>query len=301
LERRDAEIFLTLADELHFGRTAERLHVSTARVSQTIKKLERRIGVPLFERTSRRVTLTPVGRRLADELRPAYQRIDAAVDQAVAAGRELRGELHVGFFGPASGRFVLSVAELFQARYPDCDVLIRESQFGDGVDLLRDGGIDILMATFPLRTPDIAVSEVLYHEAKLLAVATRHPYAKRASVTMADLLTAKVLRSPAAVPAIWDATLVPPATPDGREVERGPVFTTTQEMLTLVGAGRGTYPLPAGAAAYHPRPDVAYVLIADAAPYEWGFAWRANEETARVRAFTRAALDRAREDDQPTS
>ena len=65
------EIFLTLADELHFGRAAQRLHVSTARVSQTIKKLERRIGASLFERTSRRVDLTPIGRRLGDELRPA--------------------------------------------------------------------------------------------------------------------------------------------------------------------------------------------------------------------------------------
>ena len=63
MERREIEIFLTLADELHFGRTAERLLVSTARVSQTIKNLERRFGALLFERTSRRVTLTPVGRR----------------------------------------------------------------------------------------------------------------------------------------------------------------------------------------------------------------------------------------------
>jgi hypothetical protein len=54
VEQRDVEIFLTLAEELHFGRTAERLHVSTARVSQSIAKWERRVGVPLFERTSRR-------------------------------------------------------------------------------------------------------------------------------------------------------------------------------------------------------------------------------------------------------
>ena len=57
LERHELEAFLTLAEELHFGRTAERLRVSTARISQTIAKLERRIGVPLFNRTSRRVVL----------------------------------------------------------------------------------------------------------------------------------------------------------------------------------------------------------------------------------------------------
>ncbi len=62
--RQELESFLVLAEELHFGRTAERLRVSTAQVSQTIRKLERRIGVPLFTSTSRRVELTPVGRQL---------------------------------------------------------------------------------------------------------------------------------------------------------------------------------------------------------------------------------------------
>ncbi|MFC9640896.1 LysR family transcriptional regulator [Streptomyces mirabilis] len=61
MERHEIEAFLTLADELHFRRTSERLGLAQGRVSQTIKKLERRIGVPLFERTSRRVTLTPAG------------------------------------------------------------------------------------------------------------------------------------------------------------------------------------------------------------------------------------------------
>jgi len=71
IERHEAEAFLALPEELHFGRTAERLHVSAARVSQTIRRLERRVGVPLFRRTSRRVELTPVGRQLHDETRPA--------------------------------------------------------------------------------------------------------------------------------------------------------------------------------------------------------------------------------------
>lgn len=294
MERRDIEIFLTLAEELHFGRTAERLHVTTARVSQTIKKLERRVGVPLFRRSSRHVEPTPVGRRLYDDLRPAYDAIDAGIERAVAAGREVRGALRVGFFGPAAGAFVLATAEVFQARHPDCDVLIRESQFGDGLGLLEDGEIDLLLATLPLGGDAIATGAVLLTEPRRLAVSARHPYAERASVTMADLTRARVLRSPNAVPDEWDATVVPARTPDGRPTERGPVFSTTQEMLALVGAGKGSYPLPEEAAAYHPRPDVAYVPIADAPPYEWALAWRADEKTERVRAFGEAASDHAR-------
>lgn len=293
MERRDIEIFLALAEELHFGRAGERLRVSTARVSQTIKKLERRVGAPLFERSSRQVTLTPIGKRLYDDLLPAHEAIDAAVRRATEAGREVRGPLSVGFFGPAAGRFVLAVAEAFQARHPDCEVRIRESQFADGLGLLTEGRADLLLATYPIAEPGLATSPVVYTEARLLAVSARHPYARRTSVSQADLATARILRCPEAVPDVWDAALVPPRTPDGRPTERGPVFGTTQEMLALIGAGRGAFPLPAEAGAYHARPDVAYVPIHDAPPYEWGFAWRAAEETERIRAFVRAALGHA--------
>jgi DNA-binding transcriptional LysR family regulator len=71
VEEQEIRAFLALAEERHFGRAAQRLHVSTARVSQLIKKLERRIGVSLFERTSRKVVLTPVGQQLDDDLRYA--------------------------------------------------------------------------------------------------------------------------------------------------------------------------------------------------------------------------------------
>ncbi|WP_435830148.1 LysR family transcriptional regulator [Saccharopolyspora shandongensis] len=73
VELRDVEVLLTLAEELHFGRTAERLHITTGRVSQCIKALERRVGAALFERTSRRVAPTPIGQQLGDQakaLRP---------------------------------------------------------------------------------------------------------------------------------------------------------------------------------------------------------------------------------------
>ncbi|MFD0539990.1 LysR family transcriptional regulator [Actinomadura luteofluorescens] len=85
VEQREIEIFLTVGEELHFGRSAERLRVSVAMVSKTIKKLERAVGAALFDRTSRRVALTPIGWRLYDDLRPAYQQILDGIERAVAA------------------------------------------------------------------------------------------------------------------------------------------------------------------------------------------------------------------------
>jgi DNA-binding transcriptional LysR family regulator len=150
LERHELDAFVTLAEELHFGRTAQRLRVSTTRVSQTIRKLERRVGVPLFNRTSRRVELTAVGRKLYDDLQPAWAQIAAGFQRAVEAGRGMAGTLRVGFVGAADGQLVLQIAELFRTRHVDCDVLIREAQIGEYIAWLRDGVVDVLLTAYPI-------------------------------------------------------------------------------------------------------------------------------------------------------
>lgn len=292
MEQREIEIFLTLADELHFGRTAERLHVTTARVSQTIKKIERSVGQPLFERTSRQVSLTPVGRRLYDELRPAYQQIQDAVNAAIVAGKGIQGTVRVGFIGAAAASCALDMAAVFRERHPDSDVEIRENQFADGAaNLLRADEIDLLLATLPIDEPDLTTSPVIFREARLLAVSARHPFARRDSVALADVARDKVLQTPAAVPDSWDEALAPRLQADGSPTERGPAFATIQEMLTLIGAGLGVYVLPEQATSYYRRPDVVYLPIHDAPPFEWVLTWRPAAETNRMRAFVQAALD----------
>ncbi|MGW5351473.1 LysR family transcriptional regulator [Streptomyces sp. NPDC004031] len=293
MERRDIEIFLTVAEELHFGRTAERLRVSTARVSQTVKQLERRVGVLLFERTSRRVALTPVGQRLYDDIRPAYDQIVEGIRRAETAGRAVDGLLRVGFVGAPGGPFILAVAQSLRRRHPDVEVRIREVQFSDGYVPLRSGEIDVLLCSRPVEEPDLTAGPVLVREPHVLAVSARHPFARRACVCLDDLARDIVLRSPRSVPDYWDEHHIPSRTPGGRPVERGESVETIQELIALVGAGQGIYPAPAHAAAYYARPDVTYVPISDAPPYEWGFVWRPSAATARLRAFHEAALTHA--------
>jgi DNA-binding transcriptional LysR family regulator len=290
VEQRDIEIFLTLAEELHFGRTAERLHVSTARVSQTIKKLERRIGAALFERTSRHVALTPIGRRLDDDLRPAYQQIREGIDRAIAAGHGVEGVLRVGFIGTAVGQFLHRVAETFHTRYPACRVEIREARYSDFLGLLRADEIDVMLVPVPVHEPDLACSPVLFREPTVLAVSARHPLARRASVSLEDLASEKVLR-PRSMPDYMDESLVPRETPAGKTIERGPGFSTVQEMLSLIAAGKGIFPVPAHARSYDTRPDITYIPIRDGLPRERRLAWRAAAETSRIRAFRQTARD----------
>lgn len=291
LERHEVEAFLTLAEELHFGRTAERLHVSTARISQTIAKLERRAGVPLFERTSRRVEPTAAGRRLYERLRPAWDQITDAFEQVVAEGRGLTGELRVAFVGAAGGQLLVGAGDLFRRRWPGCEVRLREAQMVELMPWLRDGEIDVALGTFPVDEPGIATGPVLVSEARMLAVPAGHPFARRPSVSVEDLARVAVLQLPDTLPAALRRDRTPSTTPSGRPIAPGPSAATFNEVLTLIGAGRGVFPVGAQTRRYYARPDVAYVPFSDAPPLRWGLLWRADNTTARVRAFVQATGD----------
>jgi DNA-binding transcriptional LysR family regulator len=291
LERHELEAFLTLAEELHFGRTAERLHVSTARISQTIRKLERRIGVPLFTRTSRRVELSPTGRMLHNDLQPAWTAISDALTRAIEAGRGFTGTLRVSFTGAAAAQLVVGTTDLFRDRHPDCDVQIREAQMVELMPWLRHGEVDVALATFPVREPGIDTGPVLVTEARFLAVPVGHPLAGRDSISVEDLATVTMLQLPDTLPESLRADRTPATTPAGRPIRTGRSAATFQEILTLVGAGSGVFPVGANVRRYYARPDIAYIHLHDAPPLQWGLLWRTDNATARVQAFSDAAYD----------
>ncbi|MFI2431688.1 LysR family transcriptional regulator [Streptomyces sp. NPDC018693] len=289
LERLEIETFLTLAEELHFGRTAERLRLTTGRVSQVIKKLERRVGGPLFERNSRTVRITPVGRRLADDLAPLVAAMDEAVRRAADAQRGVTGELRVAFLGEWTAPVLLRAVGVFSERHPDCRVEVREVQLSNSRGSLLDGSVDILLASYPF--DGMACGPVLMREARVLAVAAGHPLAGEESVSVEVLADHPVVQYPAVTSAGFKADRTPDRTPSGRPVPKGPAGGSFSEMLTLVAMGRGVLPVGEHCRRYYPRPDIAYVSLQDARPIERGLVWSPGNTTERIRAFVRAAAD----------
>lgn len=271
MESREIEIFLTLAEELHFARTAERLLVSQARVSQTIKKLERRFGTALFERTSRRVAITPVGRRLRDDIGPAFVRIQEGIARATEAGRGVAGPLRVGFSGALQGDLVLSVQAALRVGNPECEVRLQEVPEVEPYGPLRSGEADVAIVRFPVAEPDLATGPVLISDVVMLAVPARHRLARRDAVGEGDLAGETVL-------------------PAG----------SLQETLARVGAGQGVHPVPSQTAVYQTRPTIAYVPYPDAPPAEFGAVWRKAADNARIRAFVAAAAALVRTEGGPT-
>ncbi|KAA2253618.1 LysR family transcriptional regulator [Solihabitans fulvus] len=290
MELRDIEIFLTLAEELHFGRTAERLHVSPARVSQAIKKQERGIGAELFERTSRQVVLTPVGMQLRDDLAPAYRQIQDAISRAATAGQSITGVLRVGFSAAWCGSLIVQAADAFRARHPGCEIEIQEVPLHNRVGLLRSRELDLQLTEFPVDEPDITNGPVIFSEPRAMVVPAGHPFAGRESVTWEDMAHSPIITI-AGPPAYWLDYHLPSRTPAGTPVETGAATVAWQEVLSLVSAGKGVCTTAVRARDYYSRPDLVYVPFSDAPTVDFGLHWLAAGETVKLRAFVRTILD----------
>lgn len=291
MERHQIEVFLALAEELHFGRTADRLRLSQARVSQSVKASEAEIGAPLFMRTSRRVELTSVGRRLRDSLAPAYASVIDAIEDASSAARQAAGVITVGFLGPLAGDLLTRSLELFHQRDPGREVHLRATEIADPVQPLRQGDVDLLLTQLPVSEQGIVSDASMIEERRVLAIASKSPLAQRSSVTLEDLASERIFQ-PAGNPSRdWESSYQPWTTPAGLPIERGPSVATFGELLSMIAAGQGICTVAAHNEAYHPRPGITYLPIDDAPPFEFGFVWRTGTETRLSRALLTTVRD----------
>ncbi|MFZ3566338.1 LysR family transcriptional regulator [Streptomyces sp. BH097] len=290
MELRDIEIFLTLAEELHFGRSAERLNVSPARVSQAIKKQERRIGAQLFERTSRQVRMTPVGEELHQRLKPAYDTIQTAITEVTALARRPPATLTLGMMG-AQMHELRPALDRFRDRHPAVELRFREVFFSDPFGALRAGEVEAVAAWLPVREPDLTVGVVLREEPLRLMVAADHPLAGQESVSLEVLGDHPVPSLAGPIPAYWTSAVLPTRTPAGRPVSQGPAVSTFYEILALVAAGDVVCTVPDEGRRYHAQPDVVFLPVHDAPPVQWGLIWRADRATPLVRALADAAKE----------
>ncbi|NLU68700.1 LysR family transcriptional regulator [Streptomyces sp. HNM0574] len=286
LEIRELEAFLAVAEELHFGRAGERMHVSQSRVSQLLRALERRIGAQLVERTSRSVRLTPLGQELLAGLRPAYDTLRDTVDDVRSAARGVRGSLRVGFQGAADDDVVNAVA-LFQNRHPECATDLAEIPLSDPFGPLYRDEVDAAVVLLPVEEPELVVGPVFSRQPQTLALPTRHPLAKRAALGAEELADVPLIGVDGPAPGYWRQALAPARTPGGLATCGGPRVSTLQEGLTLVAAGRGGMLLCRHTASFYGRRSLAFVPVTGLEDSFLGLVWHRDRENARIRAFSR--------------
>jgi DNA-binding transcriptional LysR family regulator len=292
VELRELRIFLVLADELHFGRTAERMGISQPGVSEAVRVLESRLGIKVFDRTSRRVRLTPAGEGLKHSLAPALAAVDRALAQTSELSRAVRGLLRVGFVltteGPALSRLVAA----FLTRYPACEVRLQEVETFDAYRALRRGDIDVLCNWLAVDEPDLISGTAFAQYQRALAVSPAHRLAGQDSISVEDLADEEVALLPPTTPrAVYDL-LVPPRAPSGRPIRRTQPVQTINEILSLVARGRIVHPTSSTVPIFS-RDDVVLVPIGDLPPLPLGLVWCASRENPRIRALDEVAATQA--------
>jgi DNA-binding transcriptional LysR family regulator len=279
LDLRLVEYFVAVAEELHFGRAAERLHIAQPSLSQQIRRLEEMVGVALLERSSRSVRLTEAGEELLREGRALLSQARRATRRARAAGAP---NLTVGFFGSAASELLPEVLREFAERKPSFAVSVRELRFGE-LDAVADGQVDVAFTRLTPGQLDLDLEvEVISEEPRLVAVAARHPLAARRSLSFADLAAESFIINPMSDCAErWLAEQHRHGLP-GRVAAR---TSAVLEILTLVAAGVGVCLVPATVVKHYPRDDVVYVSVEDAEPAVVSLAWRRGSLNPPVTAF----------------
>lgn len=288
MELREIEVFLALADELHFGRTAQRLYLSQARVSQAIRSLESHVGGRLFDRTSRQVRLTPLGESLRDELRPGYEQVLQAISSARARATGVTGVLRISatstiVVGPAFDQVVRG----FEDENPACDVRLTEQMTVHGLELARAGEVDALAAWLPLEQPDLTIGPVLARKGRALVVARDHPLAARGYADAEDL-AGLVLGRYQAAPDETEEAMSPSRTPSGAPVKTIPIDVGSTGILAIlsnVARGRICHSTVDDFSDYYSHPGVVSIPLHGLPELRSALVWVTARESEAIRAF----------------
>lgn len=275
IELRPLRQFVVLAEELHFGRAAARLHMTQPPLTQAIQSLERRLGAALFERTQRSVSLSSAGAALLPEVRRLLQMADELPQRAQAAAEGLAGRLRLAFVSSIAYGPLPAWLRSFRAAQPQVTLQLREATLDVQLDAFAADDID---AGFVLHAPDAAPAGLpawrAWHEALVLALPEGHPAASTARVRFERIANEALVIFPRHItPSLFDAIV-------GHYRSKGVTPHIAQEaiqmqtLVNLVSAGMGLAWVPASVMQLQ-RPGVVYrPLVGAPLLCETSLVWR---------------------------
>ncbi|MDX2816573.1 LysR substrate-binding domain-containing protein [Streptomyces sp. PA03-5A] len=278
LDLRKLRYFVAVADQLHFGRAADELHIAQPVLSRQIRALAQDLGASLFTRDRHGVELTDAGRQLLADAGPLLASTHA-VRRRVSAAAGGKRRLMVGF---RAGVAVTPATRAFEDRHPDVVVDVQRIEGDDQAAMLLDGHIDVDYVRLPIDEAGLRVTP-LYTEPRVAVLPAGHRFAGKEQVTEADL---------AGEPLVWHGD--PSTQPTKRPLPNaGYLVRGVDETLEHVAAGRGISFLARSASVFYPHPDVVYVPIPDLAPDQVCLAVAASHNSPVVEDFVTAAQSAA--------
>jgi DNA-binding transcriptional LysR family regulator len=280
--------FIAVAEELHFGRAAERLHMTQPPLSRQIQQLEAELGVQLIDRTTRSVTLTPAGVAFLPDARRILQLASLTVKRVPAGDL---GTVVVGFTAASAHAVLPRLLERTREQLPDVKLELREMVSAAQVDALMAGEIDLGMARPPLKRPGI-VSRPLLHEQLVAALPAAHPLVGQSrQLTLNDLDGQDVVMYSPVQARYFNELLISTFTIAGATPRYVQFVTQVHTMLVLVRSGLGIALVPASAATLHPEGVVFRSIGAfRERPVELDAAWRGDSTNPALLRVLRDVL-----------
>ena len=284
MELRHLRYFVTVAEELHFGRAARRLHLSQPPLSMQIKSLEQEIGTPLLLRTQRRVELTPAGAAFLREARDILQRVGSATEAARRAARGETGELVVGFVSIADYNVLPLALREVRLRSPGIRLTLREATTDVQLRELVEERIDVGFVLAPVGDERLQALPLL-RERLVAALPERHPAARGSGrISLRRLADSPFILFPRHMAPRLHDNVVEFCAAAGFSPKVEQEAVQMQTIISLVSAGLGIALIPESLR-HLGRTGVAYRPLRERSPLtEIVLAWRARD--------TRPALQR---------
>ncbi|MBB4924223.1 LysR substrate-binding domain-containing protein [Kitasatospora kifunensis] len=239
MELRQVRYFLAVAEELHFGRAAERLHIVQPTVSQQIRRLERELGVDLFDRTTRTVALTVAGSVFVAKAQAILDAERAALTAMAEQRAERSSVLRVGTNVGLGSRLERILAAL-DADVPGLCVELVSAAPAERLQQVRDGQLDAAFVRGVTRSPGLELIP-LWQDELVAALPASHPLAERESVELGELAELALRIVPREANPYLVDLVVDACRAAGFEPVLGPAFTTDQDTLAAIGAGRAAW------------------------------------------------------------
>lgn len=295
MELRHLRYYVAVAEECHFGRAAERLHIAQPPLSQQIKQLEAELGVTLLTRSTRKVELTPAGAVFLERARAILAGVAEAADEVVLVAEGRIGRVSIGFTGSATYELLPTLSRRLRRALPGVELDLRGELLTPLQEAaLLDGSLDIGFLRPPVRSEQISV-HTLRREPLVAVLPESHPLAAREAIALPDLATETFVGYPSQHRSVvHDAVLAACRsagfTPNATEVAE------TSTLVSFVAAGLGVALVPASVqhlgitgATYRP-------LVGPAPTVELAVATRRHDPSPVVGRVLAAIRDEIRQD-----
>ncbi len=289
MELRQLRYFVAVAEELHFRRAAERLHISQPPLSQQIRALEDELGFALLTRTRRRVQLTAAGDAFLRDARAILTELDGAVATARRIDAGQTGRLRIGFVGSALLSIVPGTVERFRAGRPAVAIELRERSTVDQLRAVRAGVVDVGLVRPPIEDEGALRAETVLRERTVAALPAGHELAGLSRVSLRRLAAEPLVLFPRDQAPGYHDLLIGALAGAGA----GPhVIQYAPEMMTIIGlvaAGTGVSLVPASVSRLA-LDGVTYRPVSGAPRSDLVAITRAGDDSALVRAFVAEAI-----------